>query len=118
MRPNVEIVEFSGEVDGADDNPIVTYLLAIDGKYKTKYSSPHYEYLPSVWRHKYQIASYKVGRFSSWKKFYSACNELLKEKEPFSRHSRTKDGGVSEVSGPTNESRPDTNIETLADELV
>ncbi|QDG52090.1 hypothetical protein FIV42_15465 [Persicimonas caeni] len=79
----IQIVEFRGHVAGTKQGEVTTYLLAIDGDYRTKYLKPSFEYLPKSWRDKYQVESYDVGRAGTWQEFYEKCNARLEQEDPF-----------------------------------
>lgn len=79
----VEIVEFTGNVEEESGETSSTYLVGINGKYKTSYGSPQYEYPPESLIEEYKIRSYSVGNARNWNQFYNYCTELVKSEDIF-----------------------------------
>ena len=80
----VEIVEFTGSIESADERQSNTYLIAINGDYPTSYGKPKYTFPPKPWREQFQIASYRVGSAPDWKTFFRKCTNKLNRERPFS----------------------------------
>lgn len=97
----IEIVEFRGQVADTKRDEVKTYLLAIDGEFRTKYRKPNFEYLPKSWRETYQIDSFDVGHAESWKEFYGNCRECLENERPFSEAKHTSAESDDSSSAPS-----------------
>ncbi|WP_263819332.1 hypothetical protein [Salinibacter sp.] len=79
----VEIAEFTGTIEEADEDTSSTYLVAINGEYRTSYGSPSYEFPSDNLLEEYKICSYVVGNARNWSQFYSLCTDIVEDENIF-----------------------------------
>lgn len=81
----VEIVEFTGTIEEAEEDTSSTYLVGINGEYRTSYGSPQYEFPSDYLLEEYKTKSYSVGNAKEWSDFYDLCNDIVENEELFSK---------------------------------
>lgn len=81
----VEIAEFEGTVEEASEDTSKTYLVAINGEYRTKYGKPQYEFPSRTLLEEYKVKTYTVGNSRSWSDFYDLCTDVVENKNVFTK---------------------------------